>query len=381
MENIFVTLAVMAVVGAFIGGMTNHLAITMLFRPHKPIYIKGKRLPFTPGLIPKRRAELAVQLGETVTNYLLTPETIHKKFFSPDIRQQVEEYAKNKVEEIVFTEDKTIQDWLNLAGLPNVATQVENKVDHLIVTQFGSLHHTLTTKSLRQLMSHDIEATFDAKVPELVTTLLQKTNDYLISVEGEAALSKMVDEFLASKGSLGNMVQMFLGDSNSLVVKVQKELLRIINRESTATLITTLLMREWQGLKDRPAMDYLQDIKFEPIVEKIQHYAKEQLAVQDRLNKSLAFYLPDGANFVKENLVPKAVALGFTKAEEKLEDVLNRLNLKEVVREQVDSFPISQLEALVLSIATRELKMITVLGALLGGMIGIVQGLLVYVIN
>ncbi len=58
-----------------------------------------------------------------------------------------------------------------------------------------------------------------------------------------------------------------------------------------------------------------------------------------------------------------------------------RLNLQEVVREQVDSFPIEKLEELVLNVANRELKMITVLGAVLGGVIGIVQGLIVLLLS
>ena len=45
----------------------------MLFRPHRPIYIGKFQVPFTPGLIPKRRDELAVQLGKMVVEHLLTP--------------------------------------------------------------------------------------------------------------------------------------------------------------------------------------------------------------------------------------------------------------------------------------------------------------------
>ena len=50
----------------------------MLFRPHRPIYIGKFQVPFTPGLIPKRRDELAVQLGKMVVEHLLTPEGIGK---------------------------------------------------------------------------------------------------------------------------------------------------------------------------------------------------------------------------------------------------------------------------------------------------------------
>ena len=63
-------------IGAFIGGMTNELAIRMLFRPYKPIYIGKWRVPFTPGLIPKRHEELAHQMGKLVENFLITPEGV-----------------------------------------------------------------------------------------------------------------------------------------------------------------------------------------------------------------------------------------------------------------------------------------------------------------
>ncbi|GGI31870.1 membrane protein [Staphylococcus chromogenes] len=45
----------MTLIGALIGGVTNMIAIKMLFHPFKAYYIFGKRIPFTPGLVPKRR--------------------------------------------------------------------------------------------------------------------------------------------------------------------------------------------------------------------------------------------------------------------------------------------------------------------------------------
>ena len=378
--KIIFTLAFMAFIGALIGGMTNHLAIKMLFRPHNPIYFRGKRLPFTPGLIPKRRDELAKQLGVTVTNYLLTPETIRKKFFSQDIKDKVQDFVTKKSDELLF-DDRTIQHWLTTAGFPNVACDIEKKVDTVIVQQFGSLHHTLATKPINQLLSDDIKATIDGKIPLAVEHILNKGRDYFVSPEGEATIKHMIDEFLGSKGSLGNMVQMFMGDSTSMVFKVQKEVVKLLQSDSSHQLLTSIFEKEWHSLQERPALDFLQDVQFEPIVEKVQSYAKQQLAVQARLDKPLKYYWQDGNTYMNDTLIPKLVAKGFVAAEDKLEDVLKRLNLQEVVREQVDSFPVATLEDLVLGISKREFKMITVLGALLGGLIGIVQGLIVYLIG
>jgi len=380
MDNFIVTLLFMAIIGAAIGGVTNHLAIKMLFRPHKAIYIKNWRVPFTPGLIPKRRDELAKQLGLTVVNYLLTPETFRKKFFSKDIQNKVEQFVQAKVEETIFTNDKTIQDWLSLAGFSNMSATIEQKVEAIIEGQFEAVKNTLSTKSIRTLLSADIQKTIDAKIPVAVDHILEKGEDYFLSPEGELTIKAMIDDFLSSKGSLGGMINMFLGDSSSLVAKVQRELVKLLQAPGTTTLLTKIFTQELEKLKDRPAMDFLKDIRFEQILTKLQTYVKEQLAVEERLNYPIAHYWPEGNSWMKETVIPQAIEKAFVKAEDKLEDVLKRLNLQEVVREQVDSFPVSKLEELVLGISKREFKMITVLGAVLGGLIGIVQGLIVYFI-
>ncbi|GED65094.1 DUF445 domain-containing protein [Lysinibacillus fusiformis] len=380
MDNFLVILLFMAIIGAAIGGVTNHLAIKMLFRPHNAIYIKNWRVPFTPGLIPKRRDELAKQLGLTVVNYLLTPETFRKKFFSKDIQEKVEQFVQTKVEETIFTNDKTIQDWLNIAGFAHMPATIEQKVEAIVEGQFASVKNTLSTKSIRTLLSSDMQDTLDTKIPVAVSHILEKGEDYFLSPEGEMTIKAMIDDFLSSKGSFGGMINMFLGDSSSLVGKVQRELVKFLQAPGTSTLLTKIFTQEWEKLKDRPAMDFLQDMQFDPILSKLQMYVKEQLAVAERLNQSISYYWPEGNEWMKNSVIPQAIEKAFVKAEEKLEDVLTRLNLQEVVREQVDSFPVEKLEELVLGISKREFKMITVLGAVLGGLIGIVQGLIVYFI-
>lgn len=58
------------------------------------------------------------------------------------------------------------------------------------------------------------------------------------------------------------------------------------------------------------------------------------------------------------------------------EQILKNLRLAEIVQQEVSTFSTERLEDLVLSITKSELKMITYLGALLGGTIGLIQGLL-----
>jgi uncharacterized membrane protein YheB (UPF0754 family) len=65
-------------VGGVIGYFTNDLAIKMLFRPYRPIQVLGRRLPFTPGLIPSNQGRLAQRIADTIMGSLLTPEELQK---------------------------------------------------------------------------------------------------------------------------------------------------------------------------------------------------------------------------------------------------------------------------------------------------------------
>ena len=46
-------------VGGVIGYITNDLAIRMLFRPRKAVFIGRFHVPFTPGLIPAQQGRIA----------------------------------------------------------------------------------------------------------------------------------------------------------------------------------------------------------------------------------------------------------------------------------------------------------------------------------
>ena len=54
------------IIGAIIGYITNFIAVKMLFHPYKPIKIFGFTLPFTPGIIPKRKPKLAKAISRAV---------------------------------------------------------------------------------------------------------------------------------------------------------------------------------------------------------------------------------------------------------------------------------------------------------------------------
>lgn len=68
-------ISTLPLVGALIGYFTNWLAVKLLFHPHRPVVIPV--LGYTvQGLLPKRRYELARQVGEVVERELLSMDDL-----------------------------------------------------------------------------------------------------------------------------------------------------------------------------------------------------------------------------------------------------------------------------------------------------------------
>lgn len=75
--------------GAVIGYCTNYIAVKMLFRPRRPVFLFGHQLPFTPGVIPKGQARLAHSAGRIIGAQLLTQDAIRRELLSDDTKQAV----------------------------------------------------------------------------------------------------------------------------------------------------------------------------------------------------------------------------------------------------------------------------------------------------
>ena len=85
--------------GALIGYLTNYLAVKMLFRPRKAIYIFKKRLPFTPGVITRGKDRLAKAVSRLVSETLITEEDIRGYLLSAEMENSVAEKAEEILSE------------------------------------------------------------------------------------------------------------------------------------------------------------------------------------------------------------------------------------------------------------------------------------------
>lgn len=85
-------------IGGIIGYFTNFIAVKMLFRPLKAVKIGNFTLPFTPGIIPKRKDKLAGAIGDAVGHNLFTRQDMQELFENDSVRNSILQGVLTKVE-------------------------------------------------------------------------------------------------------------------------------------------------------------------------------------------------------------------------------------------------------------------------------------------
>ncbi|HDR6274889.1 MULTISPECIES: DUF445 domain-containing protein [Bacillus] len=372
--NIWLSMLTTTGLGAIIGGFTNHLAIKMLFRPHRPMYIGKFQVPFTPGLIPKRRDELAVQLGKMVVEHLLTPEGIGKKLTNEEFQKGLIHWAQVEVDKVI-TNEQSLRHMLGKWDVAHVEKEATEKIEQVITEKIQAFLEEYYTYTWEQALPHSVHEKIENAIPNVSAFILKRAIHFFESEEGKSRLSKMIDDFFASRGALLNLVGMFLGNV-SVVDRVQPEVIKFLGQDGTKQLLTDVLQKEWEKLKGRDVKEVETFVEKEMIASSILSAVRVEETVSKFLNQSVQQVCEPVRETIIEKVVPGVVTKGLKWGTENVESILHNLHLAEIVQQEVSTFSTERLEELVLSITKNELKMITYLGALLGGMIGIVQGLL-----
>ena len=88
-------------VGAIIGGLTNKVAIRMLFRPHRAVYIGRFHVPFTPGIIPKEKPRIAAAIGDAVGNELLNSDVLSQTLLSDEMYTKISNSVNSLVDRMM----------------------------------------------------------------------------------------------------------------------------------------------------------------------------------------------------------------------------------------------------------------------------------------
>lgn len=130
-------------IGAVIGYCTNYIAVKMLFFPKKEIYVFGKKLPFTPGAIPKGKPRLAKAIGEIVGKTLVTEADMKEKLLSSELEGKIvntvmEAFSKEIRQEIVEISNCSEETYASVREkiLDSLYDQVQNCLENV---EIGSI--------------------------------------------------------------------------------------------------------------------------------------------------------------------------------------------------------------------------------------------------
>ena len=133
--------AIVAIVGgALAGGLTNTVAIWMLFHPYRPPRILGMRIGFLQGAIPKNQARLAAAIGRAVGNRLLTEDDLTRVLAEPEFRDAFDSGLSRFLEEVLEVERGSVRDLLGPDVMAETAPVIEDVLDHTIARIEKHLH-------------------------------------------------------------------------------------------------------------------------------------------------------------------------------------------------------------------------------------------------
>lgn len=392
------------VAGGLIGYFTNDLAIKMLFRPYKPLYIFKKRLPFTPGLIPRNQERLAKRVSDTIMNSLLTPEELQKlaqKLLATErvksgilwllqlALQQIKEDKQQKTAKILAD---ILRDLFG-DSLPKLLKVLARK-DELLESQINQifdrvlLNFQLSEIQARQLSDWLLKVVF---APDFLRqNLIDFLTDRNITVIDEGFREKtsgtywVVANLFGVKNALQRLRSFCLDEKEMANTRIQELLLSLEIRNRLKELFLSLSLqnlpvatvKQLRNTTNTVVRAYLQEKgsdllhQFSEIVdwERISVLIINRLQSSQVVNSSLGIISEELALILDRYLekdLEKIVA-----------EVIPILSIDEVIIEKVKATSAQNLEEATQSIVKNELQAIVNLGGILGIVIGVLQSIL-----
>lgn len=360
----------MALIGALIGGITNYLAIKMLFKPHRALYIGKWRLPFTPGLIPKRRSDLARSLGKTVVDHLLTPKGMQERVIDEGFQMKVNTWAKRELFRFLRSE-RTPRQLLSDLNITVAADDLHTKTASFLKTQLDKQ----SEKELGSLLPEELKQRTEAAADRAASHIQQMLVTYVDSYDGRRKIQELVQSFLQGRGFLGSMLSSFM-DPNSAVDKIQPVIIESVGAKGTHRWLHQLLTDELNKLMNKKVGEVTESIGQDTLDEAIQQVVRKSIPFDEMLDTPIQVYMQNLQDNVIEEKLTQLVGQVLQRLSEQIPVIMEQLELAKMVEKEVSGFPLDRVEELVLAISNKEFKLITYLGFLLGGIIGIVQGII-----
>jgi len=397
------------VAGGVIGYFTNDLAIKMLFRPYKPIRLWGRRLPFTPGLIPRNQERLAKRVSDTIMNSLLTPEELQKlakrlleidrvksailwllqlalKQIREDKQQKTAKILADILKDLFGNSIPKLLKTLSRRG-DFLETQINQIFDRIL------LEFRMNESQARQLSDWLLKVVFS---PDLIRqTLINFLTDRNINVIDEGFKEKtsgtywVVANLFGVKNALSRLRSFCLDDKETANTRIQELLLSLEIRTRLKEFFLDLSLqnlpvatvKQLRETTNNAVRDYLQE-KGAELLHEFSYsidWDKISVLIVNRLQSSSVVHS-------SLELISEELALILERyLEEDLEKIVTEaipiLSIDQVIIDRVNATSPEQLEVATQSIVKNELQAIVNLGGVLGVFIGTLQSLILWFSN
>ena len=389
------------IAGSIIGYFTNDIAIKMLFRPYKAIYIGKRKLPFTPGLIPSNQERLAQKVSDTIMGSLLTPSELHK------LAERL--LATERVESAIL--------WLLKLALDQVKSDREQKTAKILANILHDLFSQSLPRLLKVLARKDdfLEAQtnqiFDQILLnfQLKDTQAKKFSDWLlVEVLPSDVIRRAIIDFLSDRniqvidegfrqktsGTYWVVANLF-GVSNSLIrlrsfCIEEKEIANARLEELTFSLQIRDRIKNWLknlSLQNLPVSTVRQLRK--TVREAVRNYIREEggdaiarlgdsvewenLAVLILKRLQASPTVNDSLEVISQELALVLERYLERDLEKLVAQAIPILSIDQVIIERVSNTSPQDLEIAVQGIVKNELQAIVNLGGILGFIVGLLQ--------
>lgn len=170
--------------GALAGGLTNTVAIWMLFHPYRPPKIGRWELGFFQGAVPKNQDRLAAAIGRTVGGKLLTEGDLKRIFGRPEFRAAFDRRLADFLDELLLRERGSIRDLLPAGVAPRVEALLDDVVGHGLARLDEYVH------------SERFEALVEERAEELLGVISDEPIGGILTPAREETIREAADEWL-----------------------------------------------------------------------------------------------------------------------------------------------------------------------------------------
>jgi uncharacterized membrane protein YheB (UPF0754 family) len=155
--------------GAVAGGLTNSVAIWMLFHPYEPPSLGRRRIGFLQGAIPKNKERLARRIGATVGDKLLTAEDLARTVGEPAFRAAFDDRLRAFLSSLLERERGSLGDELPPALVDPLRAMLADVVDALVERLDAYLDGDAFRERAEGWTEKLVEELADQEIGELIT--------------------------------------------------------------------------------------------------------------------------------------------------------------------------------------------------------------------